>query len=385
MESVDYKPMTYTNDDTQPRRPALNLEPKTDTVDIPPQNDDDMLPPESGGGCLLFGVVGAGVLLLGLAIVVLAAAAGWTEGQRVATTNATATYSADIANQLNLINNDLAQGNLDMVAVRLQYLATQTPAVPQVAEIALTATAAYASSQPTVTPTPTASPTTDAASLVTPTAETLPTIDPNAEQSAALAQRLTRARESVSLAKWDEAITDLDIIISTDENYERALVRNLMAQALNNKARTLYQAGELGEAIYYTDWAEEFGTLADGLNYERYIANLYLSAKAAVGTSNAQSALGSLREIYNVNPYYMNGEVGRLLAQSYASYGDALLVSAPCEAVSQYNAALNLVNDGNWAAKRNTAQNYCDFGTPTPEGFVPTPDAQQGTGGFGQP
>jgi len=376
--------MTYTNDDTQPRRPALNIETPSTPTDINPQTDDAPLPPESGG-CLLFGVVGAGVILLGLAIVVLAAAAGWTEGQRVASTNATATYSADIANQLNLVNSDLAQGNLDMVAVRLQYLTTQTPAVPQVAEIALTATAAYVNSQPTATPTPTTTPTVDPSSLITPTEDIPPTIDPNAEQSAALAQRLARAQESVSLAKWDEAIEDLDIIISTDENFERTRVRNLMAQALNSKARALYQAGELGEAIYYTDWAEEYGTLADGLSYERYIANLYLSAKAAIGTSNAQSALSSLREIYNANPYYMNGEVGRLLAQSYASYGDALLMSAPCEAVNQYNAALNLANDGNWLAKRNTAQNYCDFGTPTPEGFIPTPDGQQGTGGLGQP
>ncbi len=377
--------MTYTNDDTQPRRPALNIETPTTPTEISLQAEDPLLS-EGGGGCLLLGAVGTGIILLGLVIVVLAAAAGWTEGQRVASANATATYSADIANQLTLINNDLAQGNLDMAAIRLQYLANQTPAVAQVAEIALTATAAYVNSQPTITPTPTVTPTAAPSSLIPPTKGILPTIDPNAEQSAALAQRLARAQESISLAKWDKAIEDLDIIISTDENFERTRVRNLMAQALNSKARALYQAGELGEAIYYTDWAEEYGTLADGLSYERYIANLYLSAKAAIGTSNASSVLNSLREIYNANPYYMNGEVGRLLAQSYVSYGDALLMSAPCEAVNQYNAALNLANDGNWLAKRNTAQNYCDFGTPTPEGFVPTLDGQQqGTGGFGQP
>jgi tetratricopeptide (TPR) repeat protein len=146
-----------------------------------------------------------------------------------------------------------------------------------------------------------------------------------------------------------------------------------MSQALNSYALQLYRAGDLAEGIIYTDWAEQYGPLRDGLNYERYIATLYLNARAAIGTTDSQTAIRNLREIYNQNPNYMNGEVARMLAQSYAAFGDALLVSAPCDAVFQYNNALSLFNDGTWSAKRNTAQNYCEFGTPTPEGFVPTP------------
>lgn len=380
--------MTYTNDDTKPLRPVqVTAEPNAAPVPPPYDDDTDTTPPQDSAGCLMFGVIGAGIVLLGLAIVLLAAAAGWTEGQRTAMANAAATNTADLNRQLDLFNNDLAQGNLDMANIRLQYLATQTPGIPQVAALAQTATAAFINSQPTATPTPTPTATDDPASQITPTSEILPTIDPNAEQSAALAQRLERAKEAVSLATWPEAIEELDIIISTDPNFERATVRNLMSQALNSQARRLYQTGSLGEAIFYTDWAEEFGVLAEGLNYERYIANLYLTAKAAIGTTNTQTALTNLREIYNINPNYMNGEVGRLLAQSYAGYGDALLMSAPCDAVGQYNAALNLFNDSTWLAKRNTAQNYCEFGTPTPEGFVATPEGQAPPegGGFGQP
>jgi tetratricopeptide (TPR) repeat protein len=328
---------------------------------------------ERSAGCFVYGVIGAVVLLISVAVVLLAGAAGWTEGQRLAAGNATATRSAEIGGQLSLIANDAAAGNLSMLDIRLRYLQTEVPGLPQLGELVMTATALYANSLPTATPTPTPTATLDPSAQVTPTAQVQPTIDPNADVYAALSQRLERAKASISLAQWPEAIDELDIILNTDAQYEVASVRSLMSQALNSYAAQLYRNGDLAEAIIYTDWAEQYGPLRDGLNYERYIATLYLNASAAVGTTDSQTAIRNLREIYNVNPNYMNGQVARLLAQSYAAFGDALLVSAPCDAVFQYNSALSLFNDGSWAAKRNTAQNYCEFGTPTPEGFVPTP------------
>lgn len=373
--------MTQLPDDTQrtsPFKPAQATatpptEPKMPTVTITP--DDDEAEQEGGVGCFLWGAIIGFTVLIALAIVILAGTAGWTEGQRIAANNATATQSAEINTQVQLVINEFAQGNLEMANIRLQFLATKAPGMAQVGELAATGTALFLTSQPTTTPTPTVTPTPEPATS-TPQAVTLPTVDPLADQRQALGQRLDRARNFVALAQWPEAINELDIIINTDEQYEVATVRNLMSRALNAYARLLYQRGDLAEAIFHTDWAEDYGPLADGLNFERYIANLYLTATAAIGSTDVQTALTNLQEIYRLSPNYRDGEVRRLLGAQYAAFADALLVSQPCSAVAQYNNALNLNNDPAVVARRNTAQNWCDFGTPTPEGFIATPEGE---------
>jgi tetratricopeptide (TPR) repeat protein len=201
-----------------------------------------------------------------------------------------------------------------------------------------------------------------------------PTAEPTAEATPTLSDpydlggRLQRAQSAVSLAQWSDAIDDLDVILSIDPNYETATVRSLMSRALNAQALALYRSGELGEAIFLTDRAEEFGDIGE-LSFERYVAQLYLTAKSRVGTSDYIGAINALNEVRNIAPNYQNGEI--------------------CAAVQQYTNALQLFGDGLVSNKRATAQNYCEFGTPTPEGFVPTPDPANPGGGdtapIGQP
>src|SRR5262245_10529961 len=120
--------MTYTPslEDTQPRPPYNPSQP-----DYPPQSEP--IPPVEeisvGPGCLIWGVVGAVGLGFALMIVLLAGVAGWTSGQRVADTNATATRSADINDQLTRIPGDVASGNTVYLQARIEYLATLTPGV----------------------------------------------------------------------------------------------------------------------------------------------------------------------------------------------------------------------------------------------------------------
>src|SRR5690606_18519743 len=87
-------------DDTQPRFPKV----------VPPETGGfiDPEPPQRGGpGCFIYAMVGTFLLGLSIVIVALASFAGWTSGQRTAQTNATATQSAAIEEQLNRIPADI--------------------------------------------------------------------------------------------------------------------------------------------------------------------------------------------------------------------------------------------------------------------------------------
>ena len=96
------------------------------------------------------------LLVFSIAIVALAGLAGWTNGQREANRARTATSAAAIDEQIRSIPGDIASGNNVLVQARIEWLATQTPAVNGLNDIMLTATAFYNSIQPTATFTPSA-------------------------------------------------------------------------------------------------------------------------------------------------------------------------------------------------------------------------------------
>lgn len=367
--------MTQIPDDTRPKSPFV--EPPDEQYPTIYEEEEERL----GPGCMVYGFIGAVILLVSIAIVLLAAAAGWTTGQRVSRANATATQNAEIQIQVDRIQEDIANGDTFWLGSRINYL--ETLGAPQVAEFALTATSVYLTQQPTVTPTSTEEiPATATQAAVEVTATEIvevPTVDPDADLNTQLANRLETARTYIAVSRWKDAIDELDILISLNDQYETATVRNLMSQSLNAYAKSLYASGELAEAVLYTDWAEEYGPLAEGLSVEREVANNFLSAKALVGTGNYALTLEYLRAAQALaSPFYMNGEIQTLLKQEYTAYGDALLMTQPCFAASQYNNALAISAGGTAAAKLPIAQDYCDNGTPTPEGFVPTTEGTEG-------
>lgn len=357
-------------DDTQPHSPFRQpIEPQQ-----PPLLEPE---PESGGsGCLWSAILGIAVLFA-LAIVGLAAAAGWTSGVRIAQDNATATHFADINNQIEQINSDIAQGNLGLVDVRLRYLATQTPGVDAVPQLQATATALYLTSQPTVTPTPTPT-ATETETLTTPEASAEPLAMTAAPDGGIdLNTLLSDAREAVNGTRWRDAIDLLDVIISVDPQFEKNTVANLMSQSLNAQALRLFRQGNesgLAEAIVLTNRAEQFGQLVGDVSFEREVAILYLNATSRINTSDYAGGIRFLNEVIAFSPNYLNSR--QLLQQQYIAYGDALLAGGqPCSAVMQYTNAINFSGGNSTASgKRASAQTICDQGTPTPEGFIATPD-----------
>jgi len=321
------------------------------------------------------------VLVLGVAlvIVVMAALAGWTSGQRTAQTNATSTQGAAISDQMNRIPNDLSSGSLELANARLQFLATLTPGVAGLPELMQTATAAYLTRQPTTTPMPTAT----AMSSPTPEATEAVSVTQSATGDYDLPALLQEAQTAASLRDWPTTIDLLDVIIAVDDSFESGTVRALMSDALNQYALELFRSGSLAEAIVWTDRAEQFGTLAEGLNFERLVAGHYLDAVASIGVSYP-AAIQALQEVYRLSPGYRGGEIAQLVFDQYVGYGDALSQQGSfCAAAPQYEAALGIQPSGDIVGRRDTAATLCATITLTPPALVTpgTPIAPVGAPG----
>ncbi len=348
--------MSYSVDDTQPVVPfegePLNLQPTIEPGDVPP--------PRSGG-CLLSGLIAGMLIFVAVAIVALSAAAGWTAGQREANGNATATQNAAIDEQMQHIPADIASSNLPMLDTRLRWLATQAPDIPGVSDFMATATALYQSSLPTATPLASPTPEASIESAATEDFE----ITPEASGGYDLAAILNQAEDAIASSQWNDAIRLLDVIMGADSSFETATVRHLMFQSLTSYANQLYNAKKPAEANLLVDRAEEYGSIPGDLSYERYAAELYLEARAAVGTGSP-SAINALQELINLGQgrYYQDAQT--LLYNAYVARGDGYVAQGNnCSAAGQYQNAMNIFASGVANGKYAGAQNACLNATPT--------------------
>jgi hypothetical protein len=363
--------VSLANDDTQPRSPLKDLPRDQQPTLNPPaepdyDGDGDGL---AGPGCAVWGLLGVVIFGMAALIVGLAAAAGWTEGSRRADDDARATQAEIINQQLLRIPTDAAMLNHNLLFERVAYLERVTPGVSGLDQIRATATAVYLTAQPTitptVTPTPTPSPTTSAVEAVDATEEAFPTAENASGYD--LSALLNEAQEQFNLGEYDEAIETLQVIIDIDDTFARSTVRDLMFRALTTQARALYSSVDtIAEAIIVTNQADDYGDVGD-LDYERFIGGLYLDAQARIALGNPTGAIQALLQIYNQQTTYKGIDIGRELFNQYVAYGDALRQQgSPCAAVNQYDNALRLFSDAVISGQRDTAQTFCEQGTPTP-------------------
>ncbi len=300
------------------------------------------------------------VLLVAIAIVALAGAAGWTSGQREANTHALATQNAAVNEQLAHIPSDVDSGNTVLLDARIRWLATQTPGVPGVDGFIMTATALYQNSLPTATPLVTATP--EATQMQ---ATEVPAITQEASGGYDLTSILSQAESAVASSQWQDAIDLLDVILGADPTFDSAHVNQLMAQALNSYAGQLYNANQPAEANLIVTRARQVGTLADGLDYENMAAELYLTAKSAVGTGSPL-AINDLQKVLNLGPGRYFQEAQKLLYNMYVAQGDSYVAQGNnCSAASSYQQATNVFSSGVANGKYAAAQNICVNAPPT--------------------
>ncbi len=352
-------------DDTQPRLPRV---PAKDAAYsqrgfVNPLEDDDDTP-AGGPGCLVWGVLSLVVVGCAGLTIVLSGIAGWTSGQRAAQINAAATQDAAIVQQLARIPQDIASGNQTLLSARLRYLATITPGVSGLAELAQTATAVYWDALPTATPTPAAIETTPP--TPSPTAPSLAASPVPGGLALDLDRLLADAQSAVALRDWSTAIELLDVIAAANPGYQTLTVRDLLGQALRSKALGLFRSGSLGdlaEAIVLTDRAAQFGDVGE-LAYESYIGSLYLDALNSIGVSYP-TAIAALQMVYRQVPGYR--DVAQLLFSQYLGYGDAWAAQGDfCSAAAQYQGALGVLASAEASAKRDNAQIACAQATLNP-------------------
>lgn len=311
------------------------------------------------------------------AVVLVAAYAGWGSGVETAQAMATGTAAADQQLQCERIPLDLAAGNFDLARRRIESLRAVAPAPDCLLPLLPRATAAYLLAQPT----PTAVPTLTALPRLTASAPEPTATSPPFEASPTpgeddggwefdLGALLAEARADLGAQNYNAAIDTLEAIIGIDGEFNRAQVRGLALEALSAQALLLYRSGKLSEAIVLTDRAEVYGDIGE-LNYERYVAEQYLTGQR-YKTANPALAVLRFNEIYyQHNSNYMNGQVVGELQDALRYYGDALALQGDaCQAQDQYGAALELypnfspVSRGELTTKQQQAA--LDCGTQVP-------------------
>jgi hypothetical protein len=367
-------------DDTQPRRPsAQNRPPKYNPEDAPfappevrsPRYStgssgylEPPAPPRGMGGCAALAVLLA-LAAAAVVIVALAGLAGWTSGQRQAAIYATATQNAAIQEQWSRIPGDIDMGNTVLLEARIRFLETLTPGVPGVMELWTTATALAERLNPTqtadrfeLTPPPTANSTASSpppASAPAPTSQALPggiRVD--------LPALLSEAQAQIAAAQWADAVDTLDVILAVDPNFQTALVRSLMIQALRGYAVQLYNSGQPAAGNLIVARIEQYGTIPGDLAYERYAAQLYLNARAQMGV-NFPAAIQALRAVMDLGAggrYYQQAQ--QALYETYVAYGDAFTYENNwCSAAAQYRSAMGIFPSGAANGKFANADTIC--------------------------
>jgi len=381
--------MSQSLDDTQPTRP-VNL-PKDATQPKPPrpvQPPPQMQPgypspqPEesSGPGCFVWGLVGVFSLILAVVVVALSGLTGWSQGLQVAQVGATATQQSEIQIQCDFIPAAVASGSVDLLQTRLEFLLTQTPMVDCLITYVPTATAVYLASLPTNTPEPTATATLSPTPIPTITPTGAPTATPTIEATENpfgfdLDALLGEAQAQVDEEQWLDAVDTLDAIIAIDPTFRKGLVEQLLYQALTSQAQVYYRSGDrLAEAIILTDRAEEFGDVGE-LNYERFLAGLYLDGVRNLELNNRRAVqLFTQIVVQQGLPNYQNS--GTLLVDAYEGYGDDLAAGGDyCGAIQQYDAGLGFSQRPSLVTKRNQAVSFCSGGGTITPGATVEPGA----------
>ena len=303
-------------------------------------------PRRRGVSCLFWAAALTILLLMAGLVVMVAAYAGWGSGLGTAKTNATATAALNQRQQCERIPADLAAGNLDLARTRIESLLVLAPTPACLPPLLPMATAAYLQAQPSPTPLPTltALPTLKA-TLPAPSPTVQPSPTPGEDVNGwafDLDALLADARADLARREFNAAIDTLEAIIGLDADFKREQVRGLALEALAAQALLLYRTGKLSEAIVLTDRAEVYGDIGE-LNYERYIAEQYLTGQRYKTTNPALAVLRFNEIYYQHNPNYMNGQVVGELQDALRYYGDALAFQGDaCQAKDQYAAALEL-------------------------------------------
>ncbi|MCY3934962.1 MAG: hypothetical protein OXG09_03070 [Chloroflexi bacterium] len=303
----------------------------------------------------------------------LAGAAGWTGGQRLAEQTARVQNEHFIQENCALFAEDVQEQRAVFLQRRYELLASSTPAAPCLAGIPATATqlAQQLSLSAETTLTPVAIPVASSSTPAPPTFTASPApISTHDLQS--LAEQLEVARQAIRAQDYPTAIEYLETIQSADPSFDPSTVNALLLYALRMRATYLFAAGELAPAILLVNRAEEIGLPAeDPLRFSRLVATYYLDARRWMEI-DATRAIQDLEYVRSLAPNYAPTglpSAQSLLAESHRIYAEVLLANQdPCAATTQFERAIQHGAAGDGIISRlHTARENCNPSEATAE------------------
>ena len=352
--------------DTQPKRPQSL---SSDTQPKRPQPQRNQARQQvQGPGCWAWGILSVIATAFSIGVVAVAGLFGYLNGQALVTTYATGTLQAVVQEQITtLIPQDIAEGNVALLGLRIAGLASLTPPPDELAGLIATGTQFAIDNQPTATHTPTPSATASSTAAPLSTSTIAPTTDTTASSSDDdalfdLDALFAEAQTQMAIADYDEATKTLDAIMAIDETFRPVEVEEMMFDALYTQANNLLRSGSpgtLAAGIVKADEAELYGDIGN-LGGERYIAGLYLNAVSQEAT-NPQGAINRFNQVYASAPNYM--DVRNRIFDLYVQLGDISFENEDyCAAASQYTSALQFFQSGDVQTRQQTAQTSCGTG-----------------------
>jgi len=273
-------------------------------------------------------------------------------------------HTEQISRQIELAQQDLNKGSLNLAQRRLEWVLEQEPdnatavALQQQAQVGQEATR----TRPTSTPEPTEAP--NETAVGTPPPDALPAL-----------QRLRALAEE---EQWEELLPALLTFQQQQPGYEREETDQLLYDTYVNLGLAYLETEKVELGLNYLSQAETLGNLPqEALDY-RYWANLHLQGMSYYGV-NWSVAASNFRDLCLVAPFYQNS-CGRL-QESLINYGDQMAFAQEwCPAEVAYQEAFQQGRTEILGNKLAQAREGCFSATPTPSAILTGTVPFTGTG-----
>lgn len=360
-EVIPAQPAVVESGETVPvaakKRTKKQPEPVAETVQ-PEMVEEEPTKPVKRAGWIWLGILGMIVIaalgsLIGYGLAIQARQAEETNQRLIVSTT-----------QYELSLQDITNGNLNMAKRRLEYVIQVYPNYPGAADKLAEVMVQLAQTNQNVT-----------VSIATPVVEAT-------KDTRGTSAILATAQQQLTSEDWSGLYSSVLSLRDLDPTYEAVKVDGLYYMALRNMGINNIKSGNLEVGLYQFRVAEQIGPIdSEALNY-RQLATYYTDGGSGWGV-NWSVVLANFSLLYQNAPYLsdFNGVTAKdRYAQALDGYGDTLMsLNSFCDAVTQYQASINIVNSSTVSEKIPTAESYCAnppaTATPTPDpNMTPTPE-----------
>lgn len=303
-----------------------------------------------------------------IAFYALIAFFAWQSGQAERAQRTETELRSAVERQFDLAAADVAAGNPDLAAQRINYLATLVPTDPRLLPLQATVAAQRAQSvggaAASATPTATATATPPTASgdnpTATPPADPAPIVTLDSDPAVALAE----IEAAIAAERWEDAIADLVAFQLAYPAYERYTTDTLLQEAYIGAGFYYTNRDRVSLGVTYFEQALKLGPIPDTARGQLNFSRAYLNALAYYGI-NWSIAIANLEQICPFAPQFQDS-CARLV-QARIAYGNQLMAAEQyCPAETQFAAALRVAESAEATSRLNAARGACASATPTP-------------------